>query len=190
MRLPLKAHFLLCLFLFLAATASAQAPKGANPADGFVLDGAYKNNYFGFSYIFPAGFSDRTKEAPPLQGASRTLLYLSEPKQATRVARSVAVFADDAAESKAKDGAQYLDWFAAQMGKRADRVGKVTSFKVGLHTFFRQDFQPKASFPVRQTVIATVMGGYAVSFVLTAADADGTNGLVTGVQAIKFLPHH
>lgn len=178
------------LLVWAAVLGTAQAPKGANPADGFVRDGAYKNNYFGFAYTFPAGFNDRTSAAPPLQGASRTLLYVSEPKQATKVARSVAVFADDAAVSRAKDGAQYLDWFAKQMVGRAERVGKTTSFQAGTHRFFRQDFQPHASFPVRQTVVATVMKGYAVSFVLTAADAEGANGLVAGVRDIKFLPHH
>jgi hypothetical protein len=180
----------LLVIALLAALGAAQAPTGANPADGFVLNGAYKNNYFGFSYTIPAGFSDRTKDVPALQGASRTLLYVSEPKQATTVARSVAVFADDAAESKAKDGAQYLDHFAGQMHGKVDLVGKMTSFTVGMHTFYRQDFRPHASFPVRQTVVATVMKGYALSFVLTAADVDGTNGLLTGVEAIKFLPHH
>lgn len=182
---------LIAISLLASAVCLAQAAKKANPADGFVLNGAYRNNFFGFSYQLPAGFADRTA-AMPKTGAGITygLLHASEPKQATRAASSVTVFADDAAHWKATDGAQYLDKFSAQMAQRANLVGKMTSFNLGMHKFWRQDYKPHASFEVRQTVVATVIGNWVVSFVLTAPDAAGIEALMTGVKATKFLPHH
>ena len=177
---------LIAVLLLLCAAALAQAKK-PNPTDGAVTAGVYQNHYFGFEYKLPAGFIDRTAAMPHNgAGISYVLLYASEPKQNTRVASSVTLFADDANHWQSKNGAEYLDKVGVQMAKQADLVGKLTSLDIGGHQFFRQDFQPHASFPVRQTIVATVMKGYVLSAVLTAGDAAGIETLLAGWRAAKF----
>ncbi|HTK95439.1 MAG TPA: hypothetical protein VL382_07345 [Terriglobales bacterium] len=177
--------------LLVAALLSAVclAQGGKKPTDGAVAAGVYTNRYFAFEYTLPKGLEDRTASVPQdPRGLSYALLYVAEPKQATRAASSVTFFADDAAAWKSKDGAEYLDRFSAQMAGRADLVGKLTSFDIGGRHFWRQDFQPHAGFTVRQTVIATVIKGYVLSVVLTAADPAGVEALLAGVKAMRFHP--
>ncbi|MDP9268542.1 MAG: hypothetical protein M3P27_09505 [Acidobacteriota bacterium] len=104
---------ILCI-LCAACLAQAQAKK-PNPADGAVTAGVYQNNYFGFEYKLPTGFTDRTSAMPQNgAGISYGLLHASEPKSATKVASSVTLFADDAAYWKSKNGAEYLDKVSAR----------------------------------------------------------------------------
>jgi|GEM_PF-4038499 len=175
--------------VLLCAAALAQQPAKstkANPADGAVTAGVYHNNYFGFEYKLPAGFEDRTALMPKTGGGiTYGLLHASEPKQPTRYASSVTMFADDANEWKVKDGAQYLDKFSPQMQRSSDLVGKMTSFSLGGHTFYRQDYS-RRGVAARQTVVATVMKGYVLSAVLNASDAARIEALATGFRATRF----
>lgn len=185
---------LIALLLLLCAAALAQAPSqtkkpspGLHPDAGAIAAGVYHNNYFGFDYPIPAGFSDRTSAMPKDgRGITFALLYISEPKQQTKVARSVTLLADDAKVWKSKDGAEYLDKVNAQMQAHADLVGKLLPLEIGGHAFYRQDYQPHAQFLARQTIIATVMKGYVLSAVLTAGDAAGIDDLLAGIRAMKF----
>jgi len=163
----------------LSTLCFAQAGPKPNPADGAVTAGVYRNNYFGFEYKLPAGFTDHTAAMPRLTGGSFGLLHVTEPKQPARYASSLTIFADDANEWKVKNGAEYLDKFGAQMQRSSDLVGKMTSFALGGHTFYRQDFS-RRRVAARQTVVATVMKGYVLSAVLTAADATGIDALLAG----------
>ena len=180
----------IAVLLLLCGFAAAQQPATKpTPTAGAVTAGVYRNNYFGFEYQLPAGFIERTAAMPQSGGGiTFALLYASEPKQPTRVASSVTLFADDANHWQAKNGAEYLDKVGAQMSKQADLVGKLTALDIGGHQFFRQDFQPHARFPVRQTIVATVLKGYVLSAVLTAGDAAGIETLLAGWRAAKFWP--
>ena len=124
------------------------------------------------------------------RGITFALLYVSEPKQPTRVASSVTLLADDAGFWKSKTGAEYLDKVSAQMlaQSQADLVGKLVPLAIGGHQFWRQDFQPHANFLARQTIVATVMKGYVLSAVLTAGDAAGIETLLASWRATKFHP--
>src|SRR4051812_36343798 len=193
--LPRQTMFvmLLCAALFTHA-GTAQLPKKtakANPADGTLTAGVYHNRYFGFDYTVPTGMADRTSAMPKAgRGITFALLYVSEPKQQTTVARSVTLLADDAKVWKSANGAEYLDKVNAQMQSHADLVGKLVSFEVGGHEFFRQDYQPHAAFVARQTIIATVMKGYVLSAVFTAGDSAGIDALLASWRAAKFHPKH
>ncbi|MBI2678090.1 MAG: hypothetical protein HYX28_04865 [Candidatus Koribacter versatilis] len=184
------------LLLLFAAAALAQAPAagkkpnpGLRPDAGAITAGVYHNRYFGFDYQLPAGFDDRTSAMPKDgRGITFALLYISEPKHQTRVARSVTLLADDAIVWKSKDGAAYLDKVNVQMQAHAGLVGKLLPLEIAGHTFYRQDYQPHAQFLARQTIVATVIKGYVLSAVLTAGDAAGIDALLAGVRAMKFNP--
>src|SRR3954463_1961494 len=185
---------LLPIFLLFCAVALAQAPAkkaAANPADGALTAGVYHNRYFGFDYTVPAGMADRTAAMPKDgRGITFALLYVSEPKQQTTVAKSVTLLADDAKVWKSANGAEYLDKVNAQMQSHNDLVGKLVSFEVGGHQFFRQDYQPHAAYVARQTIVATVMKGYVLSAVFTAGDSAGIDALLGSWRAAKFHPKH
>jgi hypothetical protein len=168
------------------AQTVAPAAQRPNPADGAVQAGVYHNNYFGFDYKLPAGFEDRTAIMPRDGGGiSYGLLHVSEPKQASRYSSSVTFFADDAGHWKSKDGAEYLARVTPQMQKASDAVGKMTSFEIGGHRFYRQDFSRRRYY-VRQTIVATVMKGYVLSAALNANDPQGIDELIAGLRAMKF----
>jgi len=176
------------LLLCAAALTSAQTKK-PDPSDGAVTAGVYHNAYFGFEYQLPAGFADRTAAMPKLAGGSYGLLHASEPQQPTRYASSVTLFADDVKGWQVKSGAEYLDKFGAQMQRSSDLVGKMTSFALGGHTFYRQDFS-RRGVAARQTVVATVIKGFVLSAVLNASDPARIEALVAGFRAAKFRPSH
>src|SRR4051812_18236049 len=187
-----KRTTLIGVFLVAACAAQTPAKKAvANPADGALSAGVYHNRYFGFDYTVPVGMADRTSAMPKDgRGITFALLYVSEPKQQTTVAKSVTLLADDAKVWKSANGAEYLDKVNAQMQSHADLVGKLVSFEVGGHQFFRQDYQPHAAYLARQTIVATVMKGYVLSAVFTAGDSAGIDALLASWRAAKFHPKH
>lgn len=171
--------------LTLVCGAQVKRPK---PNDGAVKAGVYHNNYFGFDYRVPAGFEDRTARLPQdPSGVSYGLLHVSEPQQPTRYASSVTFFADDAAYLKVKDGAQYLDQVTPRMARSSDLVGKMTSFDLSGHKFYRQDYS-RRGVAAHQTILATVLKGYVLWIALNAADAQRIEQLAATVRAIKFAP--
>lgn len=181
---------ILVLVALLSALGAAQTPvaKTANPAAGAVKAGVYHNDFFGFDYKLPAGFEDRTAIMPKEGGGiSYGLLRVSEPKQISRYASSVTLFADDAGYWRSKDGAEYLARVTPRMRKSSDVVGKMTWFDLGGHRFYRQDYSRRGVY-VRQTILATVMKGYVLSIALNANDPQGIDELVAGLRAMKFAP--
>src|SRR5258706_7058765 len=122
---------LLAAVLLFCAIAFAQAPPktknpGLRPDAGSVTAGVYKSDYFGFEYKIPAGFTDRTAAMPKDgRGITFALLYISEPKHETKIAKSGTLLADDATVGKSKNGAEYLDKVNAQMQAHAGLIAKL-----------------------------------------------------------------
>src|SRR5437868_5515687 len=142
---------LIAVFLLLSATLAQPQTKKPNPSlrpdAGAVTAGVYKSDYFGFEYKIPAGFTERTAAMPKDgRGITFGLLYVSEPKHETKVAKSVTLLADDATVWKSKNGAEYLDKVNAQMQSQADLVGKLVPLEFGGQKWWRQDYQPHAAF--------------------------------------------
>ena len=206
------ARFLAGLVLVLLAAAlwaqdknqpgsSSSKPSGharsSLPEAGAISDGVYRNHSFGFSYKLPFGWVDRTAEMQDTSAdASRSLLLLAifeRPPEATgeTVNSAVVIAAEPLSNySSLKTAADYfepLTELATAKGFQA--VEEAHEFSIGATHLVRGDFsKSRGTLTMRQTSLAMLEKGYAISFTFIGGSEDEVNQLIEKLSFAKRNP--
>lgn len=168
---------------------------------GSVVDGAYRNRSLGLSCKIPAGWVLRTDEmngqeeggsskAPSSHDDARVLLAaFSRPPAASGedVNASILIAAEpETAYPGLKDAAQYfgpLNEVAKAQGFTADE--EPYEFAVGTKNLVRGDFHKDVGTRVmRQSTLAFLAHGYAVSITVIGGTEDEVEGLIDGLSFV------
>jgi hypothetical protein len=190
------------------------APAAASRDAGSVVNGVYRNPSFAFACKIPAGWVLRTDEmnsrddeatttnkakpATNKANAGRVLLAaFSRPPEARGedVNSSILIAAESVeAYPGLKDAAQYfgpVSEIAKAQGFEID--GEPYEFVVGTKTLARADFQKDVGTRVmRQSTLAILARGYAVSFTFIGGTEDEVEELINGLSftAAQKSPSH
>ncbi len=174
--------------------------------DGAVINGVYRNKPLGLSCKIPAGWVLRTEDmnvqeeqpeaTTPTEGAAASASSVGAKVLLAAFSRPPDARADDvnssiliAAESEAsypglKDAAQYfgpLTEVAKAQGFTVDE--EPYGFAVGTKTLVRSDFHRNVGTRVmRQSTLAMLAHGYAVSITVIAGSEDEVEELIDGLS--------
>lgn len=185
--------------------SSIMTPKPAIE-DGAVINGVYRNKTLGLSCKIPAGWVLRTEDmnvqeeqpeaTTPPEGAAASASSVGAKVLLAAFSRPPDARADDvnssiliAAESEAsypglKDAAQYfgpLTEVAKAQGFTVDE--EPYGFAVGTKTLVRSDFHRNIGTRVmRQSTLAMLAHGYAVSITVIAGSEDEVEELIDGLS--------
>jgi hypothetical protein len=170
-----------------AATRSTPpAAVTVDPDDGSVNENTYTSDYFGFRYTFPEGFGvDEDFMQGKEDQSKRSFLLLAAMDREEASNRTIVILADNAAAVEATDATAYLDKVAGQLLKRQgfQPEGANRTLTIGGHPFARADFQKQK---MAETVLVTMLRGYAVNFVLAAPSREEVEELVASLQTLEF----
>lgn len=190
----MKKQRLLLAFVVLALTAFAvgQHPHipardsgkldGNKPGSGFVEDGQYRNDFFGFKYKLPSQF--RSLSSPPVSKFndgqnSFTLLeaydyaHRPSPKMASSMvkieaSRALTVWGPAWPQKSGKD--YLMSWRAKFSG--FETFDTIKTREIGGYRFYEMHSKTNARVPVPQGVhkiLAVVEKGFVLTFILQAA---------------------
>ena len=137
------AGMILCGSVLVISGALAQAPAGgaANPEDGSVGAGVYKNDYFGLAYPLPSGWAEGLKGPSPSPTGYYVLASLEASGEGRPSLLVVAqdMFFDAKPMATAKELAQELREAEARIPNMAiDREPGPT--ELASHSFMRVDY--------------------------------------------------
>jgi hypothetical protein len=202
--------FLLSLLLFAVAAGAQTAPPAsrkpatptgagssapANPATSLVapdegtLEGRlYTSDYFGFRYSVPEEFEVSDDPAEGEEDAShRSFVLLAAHGAGERQGDVLLVLADQAAASGATQPDTYLAKVTTDLLKRQGFApqGAVRPLTLAGRGFARADFTREAA---AQTVLVTMLRGYAVNFVLMAPSREAVDRMLASLDTLKFTP--
>jgi hypothetical protein len=169
-----------------ATRPAAPATEAVRPDDGSVNENTYISDYFGFRYTFPEGFG---VDEDFLQGkedqSKRSFLLLAAIDRQEASNQTIVILADNAAAAGATESTDYLDKVAGQLLKRQgfQTEGASRTLSIGGHPFARADFQKQK---MAQTVLVTMLRGYAVNFMLAAPSREEVEELVASLQTLQF----
>lgn len=169
-----------------AATRPATPAPTVDPDDGSVNENTYVSDYFGFRYTFPEGFG---VDEDFLQGkedqSKRSFLLMAAVDRQEASNQTIVILADNAVAAGATEATTYLDKVAGPLLKRqgSQPEGASRTLSIGGHSFARADFQKQK---MAQTVLLTMLRGYAVNFVLTAPSREEVEELVASLQTLQF----
>jgi hypothetical protein len=158
------------------------------PDEGSVDEHTYTSDYFGFRYTFPEGMGvneDFMEGKQDASGRSYVLLAATLREEASN--RTVMIMADQAAAAGATDAASYLGKVASDVLKKQgfQQQGQVQSATIAGRAFARVDFsRPK----IAETVLVTMLRGYAVNFVLMAPSREEVEELIGTLDTLEFPP--
>lgn len=191
------------LFILLAPGLWAQAPssKPRVQAKSSVLDsgainaGVYRNSAFGFSYKLPFGWVDRTAEMQDDSAAaskSRVLLATFErPPEATGdTVNSAVVIAAEPLLAGIKTAGDYFESLSGLATAKGFQVEEEPhQVSVGTMRLVRGDFsKARGTLAVRQTSLAMLQKGYAVSFTFIGGSTDEINELIEKLSFVARQP--
>jgi hypothetical protein len=190
----MKKHHPLLAFLVLALTALAvgQHPAipaedsgkldGNKPTSGFVEDGQYKNDFFGFKYQLPSGFESlASPEVSKFNYGhdSFTLLeahdyvHRSVGKKASGMVKIAAFRASSiwGPQWQQKSGQDYLRNRQTRMSS-FEKFDSIKTREIGGRRFYEMYSKTNPEIPIPQGVhknLATVEKGFVLNFILQAA---------------------
>lgn len=199
----------------LAVLLGCRKPAPSTPADGALSDGAYANRYFGFSLTFPAAWSVASKETEEhilgvgkeaafgqdamrraaattvLKDSYQLLTILEHPYGTPGISNpSLMVMAEKVSYAPGvRTGKDYLLNLIQHLsgGQIPYKVVREPyEFAVGSATFHRAEFAVRSQTTTRQSYLATVRRGYALSFILTGVSDEEMARLEEIVRSIKF----
>ncbi len=180
-----------------SSSSSKQVRKSSSAAEspldsGTISNGVYRNTAFGFACKIPAGWVLRTEEMNAREGedakAGRVLLAaFSRPPEARGedVNGSIVIAAESvAAYPGLKDAAQYFGPVTeVAKAQRFEVVEEPYEFAIGAKTVVRGDFQKNVGSRVmRQSTLAVLARGWAVSFTFIGGTEDEVEELVQGLS--------
>lgn len=192
----LRFHAAAVLILTAASWAQAAHPSAASssrpstralPEAGAISNGVYHNSAFGFSYKLPFGWVDRTadmQDGSAEASKSRLLLAIFErpPEASGDTVNSAVVIAAEPVSvyPGMKTAADYfgpLTELATAKGFQAEEGPY--EFSVGTAKLVRGDFsKPRGTLTMRQTFLARLEKGYAISFTFIAGNEDEVSELI------------
>jgi hypothetical protein len=167
-----------------AARSQGQA---STPDAGFLRDGIYRNQSFGFSYKIPFGWVERTKEMqqdPVDPSKSSVLLAVFErPPEATgNTINSAVVIAIEKVSSFSglKTAADYFGPVTELATARGFKVvNEAYEFSVGAKPLVRGDFSKERGISTMyQSSLVMLEKGYAVSFTFIGGSEDEVEELI------------
>jgi hypothetical protein len=167
------------------ARQTAAAPA-VSPDDGSLSERTYTSDYFGFRYTLPDGMDvddDFMEGRQDQSGRSFVLLAATEHEEATN--RTVVIVADNAGAAGATEPGAYLDKVAGEALKRQgfQPSGPASVVTIAGRSFARADFTKEK---VAETLLVTILRGYAVNFVLTAPSTEEVEELAKSLQTVEF----
>jgi hypothetical protein len=169
--------------------AVAQMPSDAN-----VTEHGIKSTYFGFSYDYPDDFVSSSGELerrlqsghrPIPSVLSALIVSASEPDTGAKPRRGVAVIANQLPlATPVRSGSDYLDALGPQLRKaRWKMLRDRRREEIAGHEFWRLDYYQA---DVYQSVVCTILNGYAVNFLFTGRSGKDLDSLVESLHSIKF----
>ncbi|MEY2412882.1 MAG: hypothetical protein QOD84_1488 [Acidobacteriaceae bacterium] len=200
--LTLRADILFCaLILCLPALSQTESPKSpssqaahhkqqASAAGEGVLNGAYRNPAFGFTYKVPFGWEDRTQDMQQSsdEGTSKVLLAIFQRPPETRgeeINAAVVIASESASSYRGlKTAADYfgpLQELTIAKGFKVIRQPYV--FSLGAKALVRGDFsKPRGNLTMYQSSLVILEKGTIVSFTFIAGSEDEVNGLIENLS--------
>jgi len=200
-----RLYLYLTAVLLFASFCSAQT----TPLESSIGANVYTNFFFRFRYEFTSSWvsqpvsmvgemekRDREGKLPDSEKAPKSYellsLFRTLPGQGPN-GRSRALISLTAEEVPAHtetfDGKEALLKFTDKLKKqRYAPVGKLQEFKIGGHTFFRQDMKGKSEgAEVYQSGIFTVLNGYALGFLLTSPTRSLLDNMAATLDKMQFF---
>jgi hypothetical protein len=170
-----------------SAPGRAPASKALLPEPGAITNGVYRNASFGFTYMIPFGWVDRTedmRDASDDAKKSRVLLEIFErpPEASGEAVNSAVVIAAESVSSYAglTNAAQYfgpLTEVATTRGFQA--INEPYEFPVDGKSIVRRDFsKQRGSVTMHQSSLALLAKGYIVSFTFIGGSDDEVTELI------------
>ena len=184
--------------LLLTAIVGAQTRREHEPAPANILgtsqEGAYRNNYFGFSCKLPYGWVERTEQMRRDAGdASKGLVLLSAferpPEAKADTVNSAVLIAAESVSSypglkTAADYFEPLTEVATTNGFKV--VNEPYEVHIGTRQLVRSDFSKQADKEgMYQASLVTLERGYIVSFTFVGTSEDDVGELMEG---LNFAP--
>src|SRR5262245_41158699 len=155
----------------------------------------YMNGYFGFSFRFPEGWTGSALRYPAVRESKMYPLFSANPQAAsTSDVRYVSINADLLVSNTSVKTPK--DFLELALNTQAGPSGEFEA----LHTdkryvfagrqFYRVDMRsrPAPGTPVfYQTLVCTILRGYAITFSFMAANDDDLEDLVRSMESLSFI---
>jgi hypothetical protein len=157
---------------------------------GSITNGAYRNNYFQFSYQLPFGWVDRTSDIREDTEKSKVLLAIFErpPAAPGETVNSAVVIAAESADSYPglKTAAQYFGPLTELTESKGFKVvNELYEFPVDGRAIIRRDFtKERGSVNMHQSSLVMMAKGYILSFTFIGGTDDE---VVELIEKLSFL---
>lgn len=170
-----------------AAGNAAAKLSSPDPETGSVVEGAYRNPYFGLSLPLPAGWSEDLAGPPPSPVAS----YVLEAIEGTKTDRATMLvvgqdlfFGAKPFANIAELAADLSDDFARDPIMTIDR--KLAAITIAGHDFLRFDYHAGELYRVW---LATELRCHVLSFNITGTDQARVERIARGLDAMSLPPN-
>jgi protein TonB len=184
------------LFSWLFSGVPLRGQQAELRPDYGVLNGRrYMNGYFGFSYRFPEGWNGSALRYPAVGESKMYPLFSANPQAAsTSDVRYVSINADYLAPNSTVKAPK--DFLQIALDQQAGPGGEFEALRTdkryvyGGRQFYRVDMKarPSPGTPVfYQTLICTILRGYAITFSFMAANDDDMEDLVRSMESLTFI---
>jgi Gram-negative bacterial TonB protein C-terminal len=157
------------------------------PERGFLADGAYKNDYFGFSYPLPPGWEQSFDGPPPSDTGHYVLAEFSRADKLTGSNKgTILITATDQffAPQEADSPKHLIDAVKAKLGPVYRLEAPPAQLKLANRTFVRLDYQAPVA-ELHWSILAAQMRCHIVEFVFTSRDAGLLQALIQSVNRMK-----
>jgi Gram-negative bacterial TonB protein C-terminal len=160
------------VILVKGARSSATGSSNALPEEGVISQDKYKNPYFGVSYMFGDGWTQRYEGPPPSEGGYYVLAQMEslDPAGAVRSGHFI-IAAQDLffTETSARNVAEFIDHYRSRLGEDY-RVERSDTMRMTGHEFVRLDYLSPVS-GLHWRVLATEIRCHVLEFVFTGSDS-------------------
>jgi hypothetical protein len=185
------------LFLITSVSLSAVAQR-RTLTDDFVRNGVYSNQYFGFSFRYPRGWTVSSRnlarhiqvERPDAK--TYPLLMVSRypfGKPGVRSNPTVMVFAENISNTGISDGFDYWQVNRPVLERigAAFKTERPTEVTIAGRQFYRQDLVIDLRIMVvHQATFLTISRGYVVAFAFQSTDEQQVEQLITSMDTLRF----
>jgi hypothetical protein len=201
-----------------SARDAAGAGKDDHPDNGRVTDGVYRNDFFGFTYTLPKGWTvhgpetekvlmetgkeliagDNEEKKKMMDAANKRTFHLltafefplGTPGKANR---SLQLLAENVAFAPGiRDGKDYilnLDQVLSRGQLQMTYEGEPVEESIDGVKFYRQNMRAKiGEIPIYEVVYSTKMGAYAICYIITARDKEGAEEVAQSILTFQKTP--
>jgi hypothetical protein len=183
-----------CLPIFIAvcllATPALAQDSESRPDTGIIYGAQYVNSYFGFSYRFPSAWSANAGRANMATRIYPLLTAAPSGSDGRYVAIEAERIRQDGSIRTGKDFLAVSVEMLTGPSTGFDALPGDKHYTFGGREFDRIDLRSKAApgaSMIRQAVVATVVRGYAITFLFKASSDAELEDLVGTLQSLSFL---